>query len=338
MVAGIFILAALALLTVLPEPLLASSSAGWKNVGEREREILWDLEGSPLQIRTNSPLVIEGVGESEPDVMRVEFVPLEFKYKRHGIVVIFSDPPQYNIGRCTENIPFHNLPRTQNRIWTISKDSSMVNLTCNGVEIFNFQFDTDYVNRECFDRWRRDVHTIIFKNDEYDSMIDTASDTYRAKPAQADPCSAGDYMTEDGCVECGWQDVAPVRGTRLRFDMEGNSLQVKKFNRRGRIRVDLWTADQRTFVTTMMVQYSGGSAIVELCYDKKRYDLELPSVPSGNGPDVWKFTKNGKSYRVECNGELVHEEDFGQDEDCSSELAGRIEFHAGDDQSDQYLP
>lgn len=131
-----------------------------------------------------------------------------------------------------------------------------------------------------------------------------------------------------------WQDVKPHRDarTRLPFNMEKFPLQIQKNDRDGTIRVDLWSEDMNTFVTTMMVYFTSSAEVeTEFCR-KKRNGLTIsPPLP---GPDVWTFTKHGQTFRLQCNGALVQE---FNDAGCSTTPAKRIEFHFNDDSSDKFM-
>ena len=63
----------------------------WTAVDEYEVEIAYDLESSPLQIVTDSMLGSE-------ELIRVDFKPEE-ENMGHGVLVQFTDPPQYKIVR-----------------------------------------------------------------------------------------------------------------------------------------------------------------------------------------------------------------------------------------------
>ena len=133
------------------------------------------MESSPLQILTDSVL-------GSNDKLRVEFEP-EASGLAHDFTILFTDPPQYQIGRCMSEAVTFNIPDTQIRTWTITKTNNVNNealsLSCNGIEIFNYLFSTSS-NSDCVTRWTTDVVDMLFKGDRWGT--DTASDEYREKP------------------------------------------------------------------------------------------------------------------------------------------------------------
>ena len=90
----------------------------------------------------------------------------------------FSSPMEYAIGYCTglTSLPVQP-PNKVDKMWTIRKTATALNIECNGVEVLNYLF-SDSSNSECVTNWGGDaVEKIQFYPD------DTASDGYRAMPA-----------------------------------------------------------------------------------------------------------------------------------------------------------
>ena len=144
---------------------------GWTAV-KRGVQINYDLENSPLQIRTNSE-----VGSEEQ-------VEVWFYYSQEdwtgGFYLSFSSPPQYWLSSCSTswtNFPT-DFPTKTDKVWTItlkrSSGTPSVVITCNNKEVLNIELsDTTCADswwREC---WSRDVEKIYFHS------WDTASDYYR---------------------------------------------------------------------------------------------------------------------------------------------------------------
>ena len=154
---------------------ILSHLSDWTAVDEYEVELAYDLESSPLQIVTDSVLGSE-------ELLWVQFQPEGGQAEIHGLQIMFTDPPQYNIGRCatgwiTFNIP---LPDEQIRTWTITKtNNESVSLFCNGVEIYNYLF-SESTDDDCVPRWSTDVANMAFKSSS--AAVDTASDEYREQP------------------------------------------------------------------------------------------------------------------------------------------------------------
>ena len=133
--------------------------------------INYDLENSPLQIKTDSV-----VGSDE--VVRVWFSTAQDDYTGD---VSLTSPPQYYLDFCsTSNTNFPTvLPTETNKVWTftLSRVSGEIRvvITCNTVEVLNVVLSST----TCSDSrwsflWNRDVVKIDF------ASYDTASDYYRA--------------------------------------------------------------------------------------------------------------------------------------------------------------
>ena len=137
----------------------------------RNNTISFDLESTPLQIKTDS---ITGSGEWIAVTAHTE----DESYIG-GVWVQFSSPVQYFIDYCTS--PWTSLPvqppDEEDKTWTIRKTATTLSIECNGVEVLNYQF-SDSSNGNCVSKWGGDVVDKILFNSSYD----TASDSYRAKP------------------------------------------------------------------------------------------------------------------------------------------------------------
>ena len=128
----------------------------------------FDLENSPLEIRTNS-------------VMRShdQMALLLFTRQNKAVQVLVSilSSPQYTLSHCKSwtDLPT-SLPHETDKIWriTLSTTSSLrFMIHCNNKEVLNVVLsDTLCSNNEWSDRWNR-VRWIQFLN------TDSASDYYR---------------------------------------------------------------------------------------------------------------------------------------------------------------
>ena len=133
----------------------------------------YDLENSPLQIRTNSE-----VGSNE----KVRMTFLTAAYNSVGeLWLTFGSPPQYTLTRCTGDINFPiDLPSETDKVWTISltRNSGEIRVVvhCNNKEVVNVVLSDTVCTS--FDQWNtywsRDVEVMWFASQ------DTASDYYRA--------------------------------------------------------------------------------------------------------------------------------------------------------------
>ena len=136
-------------------------------------KIPWDLEGTPLQIKTDST-----VGSDER--IRVSMYNKDSSFIGSyigNVVVEFSSTVQYYIGYCTTDwtdLPVQP-PVEVDKIWTITKTETAIIITCNNVEVLNYLFANGSDSR-CNQTWGGDVvEEIRFSGD-----FDTASDFYKA--------------------------------------------------------------------------------------------------------------------------------------------------------------
>ena len=137
----------------------------WTTTGTRNTEIDFDIESTPLQIQTDS---VVGSG----DYLWVRF--LDTNSEGAGIDIKFTDPPSNSIGYCIPRVNFTMPGAEKYRIWTFIKQDNTLQLLCNGVEIFNFNYSD--LSTECW--WSKDIAKIAFPSNE--ELTDTASDYYRS--------------------------------------------------------------------------------------------------------------------------------------------------------------
>ena len=94
-----------------------------------------------------------------------------------GISIYFKSEPVYNIGYCeVEKIPQSKLGADKNRIWTIERENTRVKLSCNGVQIFDFDIQLS-TKDECKKRWTFKSEILRFVGQI--NQGDTASDFFR---------------------------------------------------------------------------------------------------------------------------------------------------------------
>eukprot|EP00116_Pleurobrachia_bachei_P003983 sb/3464245/ len=163
----------------------------------RKTFIPFDLESTPLQIKTDSTI---GNGD------RIAVVTFKEDESAMGeLFMEFTEPMEYMIRYCmiedkmdrTKWLPLPAQPPGEmDKIWTIRKTPTDLSIECNGVELLNYQFsDSSYDS--CVSTWGGDiVDKIMF------GMADKASDSYRAKPV----CPG---FTVDGSVQGNWSDTDP---------------------------------------------------------------------------------------------------------------------------------
>eukprot|EP00116_Pleurobrachia_bachei_P002407 sb/3462669/ len=185
--------------------LFSNSSHYWTAVVEKGVYIPWDLEATPLQIKTDSALGSD------------EYIIVDMLDKDNfwigSVAVRFSSPIKYYIGSCINsytNLPVQP-PVEVDKIWTITKTETAIIITCNGVEVLNYLF-TDSSAGSCATEWGGDVvEEIRF------GTGDTASDFYIAAPK----CPP---FTVVGSTQDKWS-VSPV-GTTATIECVGHHFQM----------------------------------------------------------------------------------------------------------------
>ena len=143
--------------------------SGWTAVpavGMRGEFIEHDAEATPLKILTDSAV---GSGHR----LWVTFYQ-EDGTGLGGVDIKLTDPPQYQIGHCTDDINF-TVPEGQ-VTWTITKTDVSISISANDDELLTLLF-SESTRSECVSQWSRDVASIQFNSQ------DTASQMYRAQPS-----------------------------------------------------------------------------------------------------------------------------------------------------------
>ena len=147
-------------------------SPGWVQV-KTGLMMDWDLESTPLEIKTNSLL---GSGDK---------ISLHFKSSvgdPSGLEVRFSSPPKLWISFCSidaGNFPT-SLPTAIDKVWriTLNKNTGIrLQIHCNEVEVLDLLL-SEYVcpDSKWREYWGGDIVIVEF------TVTDTASDLYRPKP------------------------------------------------------------------------------------------------------------------------------------------------------------
>ena len=143
----------------------------WTAVTLYNAYIPWDLETTPLQVKTDST-----AGSND----RI-FVAM-FDKDRNWLANVgmkFSSPMQYWINYCYSlgNLPVQP-PVEVDKIWTITKTDTNIIITCNNVEVLNYLFVDTITFTNCVSRVGGDVVEEIQFRDE--GSKDKAFDFYRA--------------------------------------------------------------------------------------------------------------------------------------------------------------
>ena len=137
---------------------------------QNDVKLNYDLENSPLQIKTNSE-----VGSNEE--VRIRFLN-DGETLVGGISIFMTSPPQCSIWYCSNGLTFSTeLPSGTDKIWTISltrTTSVRIVIYCNDVEVFNFvPSDSTCGFTSWNSYWTREVGKIEF------GTFNTAADYYR---------------------------------------------------------------------------------------------------------------------------------------------------------------
>nr|AFK75452.1 putative secretory peptide-42 [Pleurobrachia bachei] len=153
------------------------SDDGWIELefDSNKKTIPWRWEDIPLQIKTDS---VVGSGDKIGiDMKRPHLVG--------GIAILFSSPIKFWMPYCSTQggedsseayaeLPVQP-PDEVDKIWTFTKTGSAFVITCNGVEVLNYEFATSGFSN-CAPKWGGDTtdHIVFYKS------WSTASDFYRA--------------------------------------------------------------------------------------------------------------------------------------------------------------
>ncbi|XP_063692490.1 uncharacterized protein LOC134824513 [Bolinopsis microptera] len=157
----------------------AATDEGWIDVIRDETKIEFDLERTPLQIKT-----IQG-----KDVISVWFYDesgassgkIFLRGLKSSSVSLF--PPRYELYDCmpTQNLPHHFvLPIDSDTVWTITKKfpGPRITVQCNEVTVVDVTMSDEVCTTTYWNTpWSKDVSKIKFH-----PTLDTASKYYRPKP------------------------------------------------------------------------------------------------------------------------------------------------------------
>ena len=113
-------------------------------------DILYDLENSPLMIKTDSAI---GSGKQ----VIVKFYPSEAQ-QTGGIIIQLKTNPEYYLHKCRESYEYFptDPPADDNRIWKITKILDPLGITVhnNDVKILDFRFSDTTCTRWYKNRWK----------------------------------------------------------------------------------------------------------------------------------------------------------------------------------------
>ena len=143
---------------------------GWM---EKKREVIikYELENTPLQIKTNSE-------EGSNETAYVAFY--DTGQLAGGVSFRFTSPPRYKLANCSKynNFPT-DLPSETNKVWTINlfrtNGGRSVVIHCNNEEVLKvLMFQIACTDSDWSKTWERNVNEIMFF-----SNLDTAKYFYR---------------------------------------------------------------------------------------------------------------------------------------------------------------
>nr|AFK75450.1 putative secretory peptide-40 [Pleurobrachia bachei] len=266
----------------------------WTAVERNDVKIPWDLEETPLQIKTDSTL-----GSYDKIILKM--------YDKDGtstsrLGVKFSSPIEYDISSCTSD--FLDLPVQPpvevEKIWTITKTETALIIKCNGVEVLNYLF-ADSSNSKCITRWGVDVvEQIRFKQN------DTASDFYRSD----------------------WTAVKRD-SVKIPWDLEGTSVQIKTdsiLRAQGKDDI-IWLVlyDKNDgYISSVRVRFTYTMQYqIQFC---TAY-TELPVQPPVEVDKIWIINKTETALTIKCNNVEVLNYLFtdSSDGDCVTKLVRDVE-------------
>nr|AFK75430.1 putative secretory peptide-20 [Pleurobrachia bachei] len=288
---------------------LSSATAAWNPV-VRDTFIPFDLESTPLQIKTDST-----AGSEEQIWVRTYTADGSLV---GGVGLKFTSSIQYAIGFCNNNLwvslPVQP-PEEVDKVWTIRKNTTAVSIECNGVEVLNYQLSESSDTR-CVSTWGGDVVEKIM----FHSSLDTASDSYRTAAV--------------------WCPV--VRDTLIPFDLESTPLQIKTDLTAGseeQITVDTYNIGS-SFIGGVGVKFTSPIQYgISFCTTSWTV---LPVQPGDEVDKIWTIRKTTTAVRIECNGLEVLNYQFSDSSasSCVSRWGGdvveKILFYAYDTASDSY--
>ena len=153
---------------------IVSCITGWIPV-KRNVKIAYDLESTPLQIKTNSAV-------KNSDYHTAHLYLLDSQGYDIGYVYFnFANPQKYQIYPCSNYRPaFPTAPPIEvNKVWKITQlTGPRITIHCNGVKVLDLTLNKDTCSgTRWITQWSKKVAKIKFYKD------DRASDYYR--PAQA---------------------------------------------------------------------------------------------------------------------------------------------------------
>ena len=142
---------------------------GWTAV-QREVKIDYDLENSPLQIRTNSE-----IGSNKEVTVYFDDV---HDNPAGGVFLYFSSSIKYGLGYCSTSWAnfLTPLPSETDKVWTITRSSGTPTIVihCNNKEVLNVVMSDSMCGDSYWSTfWSKEVKKIVFMSS------DTASDYYR---------------------------------------------------------------------------------------------------------------------------------------------------------------
>ena len=122
-----------------------------------------------------------------------------------GFRIHFTDPPTYQLGYCSDKYVEFTMPPGPIRVWTIRKENDKIKLDCNGVVIFdiNYEINEQEVNGEmqCSKYWTKDFEAIQFQGsaEDYFRQLYPASMFFVEIITDFD---AFDFDSKSKCIIC----------------------------------------------------------------------------------------------------------------------------------------
>eukprot|EP00116_Pleurobrachia_bachei_P005810 sb/3466072/ len=298
------------------------ATQAWSPV-DRGTKIPFDLESTPLQIKTRSG-----------DQIKM-YIILNAQDKSIGnSMVLFTSPIQYFIGYCTSSwteFPVQP-PDEVDKIWTIQKTATAFIIECNGVEVLNHQFSDSSDSQLVCPGFTVDGSVQGIWNDTDPGQIVTINcqKKHVRDGSSERTCTADGVWNIDPplCMKQAWNPV--VGGTDIPFDLESTPLQIKTDSTTGskdRILVNTFTAAGSKIGPVLVYSTSSAtvpagpssqynqerkwtSCVLHLKYPKQHhfYPSVCPGFTvTGSLQGSWDDTDPGQTVTINCQKKYVRD-------------------------------
>eukprot|EP00116_Pleurobrachia_bachei_P004428 sb/3464690/ len=332
----------------------------WTAVEQYDVKIPWDLEGTPLQIKTDST---QGSGE----IIFVQMYNKDSNDIGYVIVYFLSTATQYYIRYCTGGSSYIDLPTQPpvdvDKIWTIAKTETALIITCNDVEVLNYLF-TDSSDSRCFPTLGGDVVEqikFILIGDLQLWLMQLwlkESISHRCmqlwlKESFSHRCIQLWLKEIERCTKTKFGIMSKLTvywtaveqyDVKIPWDLEGTPLQIKTDSTQGSgeiIFVQMYNKDSNGIGYVIVYFLSTATQYyIRYCTGGSSY-IDLPTQPPVDVDKIWTIAKTETALIITCNDVEVLNYLFTDSSDsrCFPTLGGdvveQIKFNSGDTASDK---